>query len=96
VINRVYAVGFEGLTFSSINDGKSYVEDAEAIKNNNDEVTPYYIMDARIKHPQTLLFMAKELLEMATNKKIERRNKNGYEQWRSMENFKEIGKTGGC
>lgn len=69
MINRVYAVGFEGLTFSSINDGKSYVEDAEAIKSNGGEVTPYYIMDERIKQPQTLLSMAKELLEMATNKK---------------------------
>lgn len=63
--NRVFARGKindetnEYLTFSSINDGKDYVEDLSFY----DKVIPYYIQDDRFEDAQSLLDYANETLK---------------------------------
>lgn len=60
---RLYAVGKDGMTFASINDGKTYVENHDY----SDRVICAYWQDERYTIPQNLLADAQaKLAEMAT------------------------------
>lgn len=67
VVNRIIAKGQgEGvnmLNFSSINGGKNYVQDSEAIEANNNRIISYIWVDRRFTDKESLLASTKALLD---------------------------------
>jgi len=61
LITRIYAVGKDGLTFSSINGGKSYVDD----NSYTNKIISYYWKDERYTDKESLLADAKKKLKIS-------------------------------